>query len=123
MAYNLTVGWLDCLRRTRRPEVRASSQGICFGERLVRWASVARVEAFKFDLLTFDEVCVDLFGRDGQVLGRVWEDDPAFEAVVAWIETLVPRFSDWRNYVIYPPFAERRVTVWPVDGNDERDDA
>ena len=95
------------------PEV---GEGLCFrmakGERIVRWADVARVDAFNQAVGTYDDVCLELFDGRGRSLGVVGEEEAGFENAVAWVDTLRPRFGDWFHYVVHPPFNERRVTIW-----------
>lgn len=84
----------------------------------VRWADVQTVTAFKRDLLTVDQVCLQ-FTFDPPIKSfSVTEDAAGFDEFVnALAESLALTNRDWRYEVTYPPFAESATLIYSRPDN------
>ena len=79
----------------------------------IAWAAVDRIQAFKLDLITADEVCLEfLTGETSYVVD---------EEVTGWnqlLETLSDRYrvaQEWAEIVIAQAFATNRTVLWDRD--------
>ena len=101
------------LTRCNEPQwepVAVSQSGFAVGTRLVEWAWVESVAAFKRDMLTLEDVWFQLEGAGDPVM--VCEDQPGF---AEWERKLCERFPSvvgWRERVIQPPFAENFTVLY-----------
>jgi hypothetical protein len=76
---------------------------------------IERIEAYKRDLLTEDQICMDIWlDRTAPSPGPVSisEDMQGFDAVVEGLERLRGFDPLWRDKVVQPPFAENRTLVY-----------
>lgn len=73
--------------------------------------AIARVEIFKREMITVDDICCDIFLEDGSAF-RIDEEMQGWTEAIAWLEQLPGFRRDWWNDVVKPPMAECRQTVY-----------
>lgn len=77
------------------------------------WQEVVRIDAFKEDRVTVDEVTLEFHLKSPGRVVQVSEDLVDFDKLVRFLEAEWPKISpDWRSNVVLPPFAESRVTLY-----------
>jgi len=76
----------------------------------VEWSAVSRIEASKVDLLTADDVRVELVTGDRSCVAS--EDDAGWEQLMNRLRTHFPISQTWRENVLQPPFATNRAVLW-----------
>jgi hypothetical protein len=75
----------------------------------IHWASIERLAAYKLDLMTMDEVCLDIIW-DGRKL-MITEETPGWYVFIEKLNATFPYIpEDWDWAVVKPPFA----TNWTV---------
>lgn len=71
--------------------------------RKVNWAEIEEIQAYKLDLLTTDEVCIDLVLKTSII--TITEEIGGWEL---FVDTLMKQFpsiqKDWEHKVTLPPF-------------------
>ena len=87
------------------------------GEYVVAWQDVIRVEAFKIDLFTVDQICIELILRDGYALEINEEMDGWFELMEKLPEYLpgCKKFHEWFMNVAVPAFETNETTLYQRD--------
>lgn len=81
----------------------------------VGFDQIERVEAYKRDLITEDQVAMDIWlDRTASTSGPVTinEDMQGFDAVVEGMERMRGFDPDWREKVMRPAFAKNRTVVY-----------
>jgi hypothetical protein len=76
---------------------------------------IERVEVYKRDLMTEDQICMDIWlDRTAPSPGPVsiHEDMPGFDDVLEGLERLRGFDLQWRERVLQPAFAENRTLVY-----------
>jgi len=77
----------------------------------LQWDDVTRIEAYKTDIVTVDQICLDFETSDGTV--TITEDDEGFADIPA---ALLTRFDlediDWYANVMKPAFEPKRTLVY-----------
>ena len=80
------------------------------------WADLQSVFGFKLDLLTIDEICLDLFFANGSCL-RLSESLPGWSALLRHLSTHFPSISpEWEWDVMQPPFATNMTLLFDRAG-------
>ena len=80
-------------------------------EQRMRWEKIHRIVTYKIDLLTYDEIRVQLEGSDGSVI-VVTEESPGFASFMAELVHRYPSASDWHAKVSQPAFAENWTVLY-----------
>ena len=76
----------------------------------MKWSDVARIEAYKVDAHTTDDVCLALCTTD--LAHIVDEETPGWTELVHAIIERFPVRADWLSVVAQPPFATNRSILW-----------
>jgi hypothetical protein len=80
------------------------------------WADVQGTFGFKLDLLTLDEICLDLFFANGSRL-RLTESLPGWPALLRHLSTHFPSIPpQWEWDVMQPPFATNMTLLFDRAG-------
>lgn len=77
----------------------------------VSWEQIVRIEAYKLDLLTWDEVRMRFTLADGSLV-EVSEEQPGFPEFEHVLAAQFPTTSNWRDYVIQPAFARNETVLF-----------
>ncbi len=91
-----------------------SVDGLKQGHERVRWEDVAKVEAFKRDLLSVDLICT-AFEIHGGISLECDEDWDGWQALVEALPTHLPGcrpFSDWWHPVAVPAFEHNLAIIY-----------
>jgi hypothetical protein len=92
------------------PDIELTDDGFVFGERRIRWSTIARVRAYKIDLFAVDCVCL-LFEFDADPALEMTEESNGFLAFMDVMLDELPTIPpDWYDAVLQPPF-ERNETL------------
>ena len=95
-----------------------SEDGVPIGERIVPWRQVQRVVAYKRDLITVDQICVDVETEAGVLC--LDEEMSHWKAAIRVLERRLPGFPAeemWWVEVVAPAFARNeRVLYERVSG-------
>jgi hypothetical protein len=101
--------------RRRRQAAFAADSGLTIlvqGREIhISWGDVARITAFKRDLVTSDLICIEFVDADG----RVYEVNEEVDGYQAVEDALVNRFhveKDWRRHIALPAFQENRRVLY-----------
>jgi hypothetical protein len=82
------------------------------GERTaVDWSEVEEIWAFKRDLFTVDQICLQ-FKLTERPPVLVTEDDEGFSALEDALQKLPLAESKWREKVTFPAFAENQMRIY-----------
>lgn len=125
--FNLFAWWRDLVRR--RDDARAYrkyGELVVAGDALERRRGqevlarllapeIVRIEMYKVDLITTDDICCDIHLQDGAA-HTFDEETPGWDAAIEWLESLPGFRRSWRNDVVLPPFAECRQVVFIRNG-------
>jgi hypothetical protein len=106
--------------KTTRAQVICCERGFSIhdrGEQVahVEWANVVEICAYKIDLLTYDEICIDVRVERAEGFNWVSEEDEGYSEFLDQIERRfsgIRPHSNWFGDVAYPAFAENRTTLW-----------
>jgi len=80
------------------------------------WAELRSAFGFKLDLLTLDEICLDLFFANGSSL-RLTESLPGWPALLRHLNTHFPSIPpEWEWDVMQPPFATNLTLLFDHAG-------
>lgn len=80
------------------------------------WADLQSAFGFKLDLLTSDEICLDLFFANGSRL-RLTESLPGWPALVRHLHTHFPSIPpEWEWDAMQPPFATNLTLLFDHAG-------
>ena len=80
----------------------------------VELTDIVRIDAYKVDLLTFDEIRFDISLNDTII--SISEEHPNFNYIDnVFSQNMVGYESNWRKKVTFPAFAENRLTVYNLD--------
>jgi hypothetical protein len=102
--------WLVRDRTPTWATITLSSDGFAVGSRLIEWADITSVTAFKRDMLTFDDVWFQVDGSGESIM--VCEEHPGFSEWEAALATQFPSAQTWREVIIKPAFAENRTVLY-----------
>lgn len=76
----------------------------------VKWSEVHRLEAYKGDRLTTDDVCLAFYtASESHVVN---EEAPGWRQLVEAISTRFGVRQDWCSIVVQTPFATNRMILW-----------
>jgi len=81
----------------------------------VKWTAIARVIAFKRDMLTTDLICfrITYSGEDGATRQlEINEEMPGFEEIVKGLDQLQGFNTGWRTKVVQPAFVANEVLIF-----------
>ena len=73
--------------------------------------AITRVEFYKRDMLTVDDICCDVWVNND----LVWtfdEDMEGWQPLIEHLEQLPGFKTNWYAAVVNPPFVENRLTAW-----------
>lgn len=100
-------GWLRRLRdlSTAEPLPRIAAAEI-------PWDRVVTVVAYKADLLTTDEIVLELIDCDDKLVARCDESSDAWFELVETINRLPGAREDWWQAVAFPAFETCWTVVW-----------
>ncbi|GEM_PF-1450168 len=95
--------------------VTTSSEGVVFeaGTRTLwtlRWADIDQVQAFKLDLITHDDVCLELTAA--RKTYTIDEETAGWSELLAAIGRQFQIAPDWLSIVVAPVFATNRSVLW-----------
>jgi hypothetical protein len=76
----------------------------------LRWSDIDRIEAFKADLLTADDVCLAFIA--GAMTYTVDEETPGWQQLGEAIRARFAVHPNWFATVVQPPFAMNRTILW-----------
>ena len=80
------------------------------------WADLQSAFGFKLDLLTIDEICLDLFFANGSSL-RLTESLPSWPVLLRHLSTHFPSIPpEWEWDVMQPPFATKMTLLFDHAG-------
>lgn len=80
------------------------------------WADLQSAFGFKLDLLTLDEICLDLFFANGSSL-RVTESLPGWPALLRHMSAHFPSIPpEWEWDVMQPPYATNLTLLFDRAG-------
>lgn len=78
---------------------------------MIQLINVIRIEAYKMDLITYDEIRFDLYLEDRLV--TISETQNEFDRIDEYFRKNENNYdSDWRNKVVHPPFEENRTVIF-----------
>lgn len=101
--------------RTRGLRVLASAHGQA--EASVRWADVARIQAYKLDLLTTDCICLLFEFAPGRAPVQVSEEWSGFEDLFGPLAARFPAIPEsWYADIMTPAFAMNRTVLFEIPG-------
>jgi len=81
----------------------------------VRWEEIAKIVAYKRDLITIDQLCLTIHLHDGTSF-EVQEDIEGFWAWVDALEQQLGIGAQWREAVLKPVFAENKKVIFAREG-------
>ena len=74
------------------------------GKRRICWKDIERLEGYKRDLMTFDQVCLDIISNETII--TISEDTDGFESFIEKLKNQFPSIDkDWDWKIIQPAFA------------------
>ena len=80
------------------------------------WADLQSAFGFKLDLLTIDEICLDLFYTNGSSL-QLTESFPGWTTLLRHLNTHFPSIPpEWEWDVMQPPFATNLTLLFDHAG-------
>lgn len=80
----------------------------------LKWDDVYRIEAYKTDAVTVDQICLDFETTEGIV--TITEDDEGFHEIPGLLLTLYDVADlDWYEAVMKPAFEPKRTLVYDRD--------
>ena len=80
----------------------------------VDWGRVVLVSGYKRDLITIDQICLEVEFEDGARVGY-HEDMPEWEELLERLPGLLPDFparEEWYRDVVLPPFETCETLLW-----------
>ena len=81
------------------------------GQRKIKWADIDALVAYKSDLLTTDEICLDIVWGEWQT--TITEQTPGWHQFIEKIKTIFPGIPpNWDTEITQPPFAENRTILY-----------
>jgi hypothetical protein len=92
-----------------------SDNGFTFLDKAYLWNEVSSVFAFKEDLITTDEVCVDIFMIDNSSL-RIDESTPGWFQFTKRLNNRLSISDEWENNVMHPAFATNMTLLFDRQG-------
>lgn len=77
----------------------------------VAWLEVERLEVYKIDLLTFDEVCLDIVLSTTVI--RITEKTDGWNTFIQKLQAQFPGIEkDWYSKIIQPPFQTNHSVLY-----------
>jgi hypothetical protein len=77
----------------------------------IKWASVTCLTAYKADMITYDEICMDIIYEDRQL--TISEETPGWYQYVEKINQVFPGIpKDWDSTISHPPFATNLTVLY-----------
>lgn len=95
------------------PDIKQTPNGFSVAGHDFSVGDITKVVGYKRDLITVDEVRLDLTFRSGAQIS-VSEDQPGFAALVGSLCSAFPSISGWEQKIVGPAFAAN-CTVLYVD--------
>lgn len=81
------------------------------------WADIESVFAYKADWVTTDEICLNLFAKNGLCI-QLGESDPGWELFLQHLRNQFPSISvDWEAQIIQPPFETNFTLLFERKGH------
>lgn len=82
----------------------------------IEWDSIKAIFGYKLDLMTIDEICIDIFTVN-EISFHITEETPGW---YVFIEKIVLKFptidKGWYQKVMYPPFATKLILLYEKEG-------
>lgn len=101
-----------------KPAVRLDEGGfsVMQGQKVLAsmlWTDVRKIAAYKYDLLSCDEICVAAIGESEDSGIEVSEEWQGFGAFIAEMERRFPSIpEDWYGEVMVPAFARKETVLF-----------
>lgn len=77
----------------------------------VKWLEIESIIAYKVDLLTIDEIRIDVFYNNTRLI--ITEEITGWEGFIKKIKMIFPDIPiDWYSQVVRPPFTTNRTTLY-----------
>ncbi|MES2848616.1 MAG: hypothetical protein V4685_06145 [Bacteroidota bacterium] len=84
------------------------------GLRKIKWNEIEELVVYKEDLMTFDEIRMDIVYNGLQI--TITEDNPEWDFFVSKAKSVFPSIpAEWESQIIQPPFAENRRIIYERD--------
>jgi hypothetical protein len=81
------------------------------GDHAIHWNQLEKLTAYKIDLMTFDEICINIVhGRESITIS---EDTPGWHKFVEKTKTVLPGVDkEWDTKIAYPSFATNLTVIY-----------
>ncbi len=81
------------------------------GTHAIQWHNVEKLTAYKIDLMTYDEICLNIVTNDGSF--TISEDTPGWYQFVDKTKLVFPGIDkDWDATIVYPSFATNLTILY-----------
>jgi len=77
----------------------------------IQLAQISRIEAYKDDLFSYDEILWHIYFKDGTAT-TISEQDSDWDVITASISSLPGFVTDWWETVAHPAFKENRTVIY-----------
>ena len=84
------------------------------GVQKVKWSEIKKLVAYKIDLYSYDEICMDIVLDNWQM--TITEETPGWDVFIKKLETIFPALPDnWFGMLMQPPFATNLTVLYERD--------
>ena len=79
----------------------------------ISWDKIKKIEAFKVDKLTYDDIRISFYLFDSDLVYTISEEFENYNVLLYELQNRYNiTYDEWLEKVAFPPFEENRITLW-----------